>query len=96
MKLHPSRLRFPDRCDRCRKWLPIGSCVVRVGIFTRCASCAGHAAHKTAELFHDQDLGFALRAETIKAGPTFAEIQAEREARRELDDQQLELVTREA
>lgn len=94
--IHPSRLHSPDRCDRCRRWLPRGSYVVRVGVYTRCSSCAGMAAHKHVEFFPGADLGFALRVETIKAGPTFAMLQAEREARRELDEQQMELEIREA
>jgi hypothetical protein len=94
--IHPSRLRSPDRCDRCRRWLPRGSYVVRVGVYTRCASCAGMAAHRHVELFQGADLGFALRADVQRAGPTFAELQAEREARQELDDQQMELEIMEA
>lgn len=51
---------------------------------------------KPAELFPGADLGFTLRADAQRAVPTFAELQAEREARRELDDQQMKLEIREA
>lgn len=41
----PIRLRRADRCDRCRRWLPAGSIVVRLpnyGNYTRCAACMAH------------------------------------------------------
>lgn len=86
-KNHPIRIKHPDRCDKCRKWLPRGSLVFRYeGGFTRCAACAGHLSHQNLNL--GPDLGFALRAQVQPAAPTFADQQALRLAQAERSEQQ--------
>jgi len=84
---HTIRTKRPDRCDKCRKWLPRGSLVFRYeGGYTRCASCAGHLSHQDLNL--GPDLGFTLRAQVQPAGPTFADQQALRQAQAEHSEQQ--------